>query len=55
MMDVLEKTFPEILKAQSEKLKEILPFWKTEINRQSFNEQLSRCEDILDLKVASND
>lgn len=55
MMDVLEKAFPEITKAQTEKLKEIVPFWKAKLNRQSFHEQLSRCEDILDLKVASND
>ena len=51
MLDVLEKAFPEIINSEEgkSKLKEMIPFWKTDINEQLFKETLHKSEEALGL------
>ena len=51
MLDVLEKAFPEIINSEEgkSKLKEMIPFWKTDLNEQLFKETLHKSEEALEL------
>ena len=49
MLDVLEKAFPEIINSEEgkSKLREMIPFWKTDINEQLFKGTLHKSEEAL--------
>ncbi len=51
MLDVLEKAFPESLQDEKkmDKLKRIIPFYKTEITEANFKRELNRVNKILNL------
>ncbi|WBX75598.1 malate dehydrogenase (quinone) [Tenacibaculum ovolyticum] len=51
MLEVLEKAFPELLESEEGKikLKEIIPFYKAEITKELFNEQLEISKKALNL------
>ncbi len=51
MLEVLEKAFPEIVNSAEgkAKLQEMIPFWKTEISEELFNEALKISEKTLQL------
>ncbi|WP_298777696.1 malate dehydrogenase (quinone) [uncultured Polaribacter sp.] len=49
MLEVIEKAFPELINSKNgkEKLKEIVPFYKTEITKELFDEQLTKSKKTL--------
>lgn len=51
MLEVIEKAFPELLEKpeNKEKLKKIVPFYKTEVTEALFNKELKRAKEILKL------
>ena len=53
MLDVLEKAFPEILKSQRGKeiMEKMIPAWKTQFTRESFEENLRKSTETLNLHL----
>ncbi|QNM86918.1 malate dehydrogenase (quinone) [Polaribacter pectinis] len=51
MLNVVEKAFPELMNSKKgkEKLKEIVPFYKTEVNKELFEVELEKSRKILNL------
>jgi malate dehydrogenase (quinone) len=51
MLEVIEKAFPELINSSEgkEKLKQIVPFYKTEVTKELFVEQLEKCKFSLGL------
>ncbi len=51
MLEVIEKAFPELMntKEGKQKLKEIVPFYKTDVTKELFDEQLEKSKEILGL------
>lgn len=52
MLDVLGKAFPEVVAQESAKkvLKEMVPFWKAEVDEDFFNDTLARTSQLLKLQ-----
>jgi len=51
MLEVLEKAFPEITQSKDgeAKLKQMIPFWKTEVDKTIFDRELQRSKEALKL------
>ncbi|MEQ9007285.1 MAG: malate:quinone oxidoreductase, partial [Ekhidna sp.] len=52
MLEVLEQAFPELLSKETSKdiLKEMVPFWKAEVDEKLFNTMLDKTTQVLNLQ-----